>query len=323
MDCLWYALLSAIVYAVVVLLGDLECLEGTFLDSLSYYLTFGIFFVFEGCLQICCGKRASKSVLLGLQSFCNSPRNPVGQLVFVGIYGACAMGVVNQLFPQVSTLHKVLGSSWLVAILLLYVIVCQSDPGRVVDSNQVDLIRLFPPDGLLRVEKFCDTCMNLRPARGKHHDGHCIALYDHYCVWVKNSIGFFNMRYFLLFLILTSLACAHGAIVGTYLVYSDMTSRGWSVGSYDYEILFRILANEYGPMSALISFLSICSFVLFVFFLSQTWQTLEGITTYESIKIRSMDPAVRIQYRKGLDTKYLWLILRPHYHLKQIRHKSE
>ena len=316
MDCFWFCSISAIVYAVVVLLGDFECLEGTVFDSLSYYQTFGLFSLFESCLRACLGKRTSDSVLSGVQSVCNSPRNPIGQLVFVGIYGGCAMGVVNQIFPNVGTLHKAVGSLWFSAILLLYVIVCQSDPGRVVDSNQVELIRLFAPDGVLRVEKFCDTCMKVRPARGKHHDGHCIAMYDHYCVWVKNSIGFFNMRYFLLFLILTSLACAHGAIVGSYLVYSDMISKNWNIWSYRYEIIFRILANEYGPISALISFLSICSLVLFLFFLSQMWQTLEGITTYESMKIRSMDQATQDHYRKGLSTKNLWLVLWPHYYLQ-------
>lgn len=323
MDFLWYCLISAIVYAVVVLLGDFECLEGTVFDRLSHYLTFGVFYLFEAFLRACCGRKASESVLSGLQSFFNSPRNPIGQLVFIGIYGGCVMGVVNQIFPKVHALHKAVGSLWFIAILLLYAIVCQSDPGKVVDSNQVEMIRLFPPDGVLHVEKLCDTCMKLRPARGKHHDKHCIALYDHYCVWVKNSIGLFNMRYFLLFLILTSLACAHGAIVGSYLVHSDMMSRSWNIGSYRYEIILRILANEYGPISALISFLSICSLVLFLFFLSQVWQILKGITTYESMKIRLMNQAGRSQYRKDLSKKHLWLVLWPHYYLEQMRQKNE
>lgn len=287
------------------------------MDFASYYLTFGVFYIAKRCLQICFGDRASESLLSGLQSSCNSPRNPVGQLVFVAIFGACTLGVVNQIFPSIGVVNKAIGILWIAAILLLYSIVCQSDPGIVVESNQVDLIRLFPPDGVLRVEKFCDTCMKVRPAQGKHHHGHCIALYDHYCVWVKNSIGLFNMRYFLLFLLVTSLACFHGAIVGAYLIYSDMVSRGWNVGSYGYTILFRILANKYGPMSALISFLSVCSLVLLVFLLSQIWQILEGSTTYEAIKMRSLDPTVRRRYRKGLSMKHVWLVLRPHYHLTE------
>ena len=317
MGCLWYCLLSSIVYAVVVLLSDFECLEGTLVDTIGYYLTFGPLLVTESLLSICCGKKVTESLLSWLQASCNSPRNPVGQLVFVSIYGGCALGVVNQIFPELSDLHKAVGSFWFVAVLLLYIIVCKSDPGIVVDSNQVDFIRLFPPDGELRVEKFCDTCMKVRPAQGKHHDGHCIALYDHYCIWVKNSIGFFNMRYFLLFLMVTSLACAHGAVVGTYLVYADMISRGWHVGSYDFQILFRIVANEYGPIGALISFLFICSSVLFTFFLSQIWQILQGMTTYESIKIRSMEPSIRRKYQRGFRPRYLWMVLRPHYHLSQ------
>lgn len=289
------------------------------MDDISYYLTFGLFFVIETCLRRSFGERTTESVLLGLQSACSSPRNPLGQVVFLTIYGGCVYGVVNQIFPHTGVINRSVAVFWFAAIFLLYTIVCRSNPGRVDDTNQVLLIGLFRPDGVLRVEKFCDTCMRLRPAQGKHHDGHCIAYYDHHCIWVRNSIGFFNMRYFLLFLTVTSLACAHGAMVGIFLVYVDMISRGWDVSTYTYRLVFRILANEYAALSALIAFLSICSSVLFLFLISQVWQIMQGITTYESIKMRAMDPSVRRRYRNGLQAAHLWFVLRPYYHLEQKR----
>jgi hypothetical protein len=169
----------------------------------------------------------------------------------------------------------------------------------------------------------------MRAPRAKHHHGHCIAMFDHYCVWVGNSIGLFNMRYFVLFLFVTSLACLHGASVGVTLMYCDLKERGyWERifrGSHTWPLLllFRLAANQYNLLSGLVAFLSICAVALLMFLCLHMYQIMKGITTYEATKLRSMDQSVAAMYLGSkLDPRRILLALRPMHYLDSISQRK-
>eukprot|EP00736_Rhodelphis_marinus_P000001 Rmarinus@m.13439 len=50
----------------------------------------------------------------------------------------------------------------------------------------------------------CSSCGILRPSRSKHCDvcGHCVMRMDHHCVWIRNCVGAYNRRSFVVFLFL-------------------------------------------------------------------------------------------------------------------------
>jgi len=292
--------LVLLIWATLVFVGDLECVEGSLLDDLSYCLTYGVATIVERALPA------------RLHGSCGVPceSSAAGVVMFAVLYAGSGVGVFVQMLDKVSRAEQALAVGYLLAVLASFMAACRSDPGIVTPANAMQMIQLFPADGILRTEKACETCLLMRPAQAKHHGGHCVAYFDHYCVWMRNVIGLFNMRYFLLFLLVTSTACAHGAFVGARLLYREIFFvRGWRPSC---RVLLRILANRYQVLTALMAFLIVASVALFAFFAMHLVQVLRGVTSYECIKLRRLDKKTRAAYLgRGMSLDVLRIILRP------------
>lgn len=59
--------------------------------------------------------------------------------------------------------------------------------------------------------RYCHTCKCIKPPRAHHCSvlGRCVLNMDHYCPWMSNTVGYYNYRYFVLFLVYLSLACIY------------------------------------------------------------------------------------------------------------------
>lgn len=310
-----------LIWATLVFVGDLECLEGTVLDDVSYCLTYGVASLAESI-----AKRALPGRFHGSCGRCEvREASAVGVVIFALLYMGSVVGVsvlMLDSLDKVSRAERALAVGYMLAVLASFTAACRSDPGIVTPANATQMIQLFPADGILRTEKACETCLLMRPARAKHHGGHCIAYFDHYCVWMGNVIGLFNMRYFLLFLLVTSAACAHGAIVGVRLLHRDIyVVRGWRPS---FRVLLRILANRHQLLTALVAFLIVASVALFAFFATHLVQVLRGVTSYECIKLRGLDKKTRAAYRsRGMRLEMLRIILRPRTSLSNANKQSK
>lgn len=85
-----------------------------------------------------------------------------------------------------------------------FVLATFSDPGVISKQNHAQILAQFPFDNLLFLEDTeCSTCKFSKPARSKHDrfTNRCVAKFDHYCLWINNTVGLYNYRWFLFFLL--------------------------------------------------------------------------------------------------------------------------
>ena len=326
-----FLLLATILYGAIVLIGDLECMEDTILDVWSFNLTYGLWEVTKKLLVCLLGEFAVNKLI----RFCDGTYNRVGQIVFVTIFLGCTSEIAFEVFPRLDVceapwLHKVFAFVWPTLMMALYVMVSKGDPGVVTNENRDALRCLFPPDDDFFVEKYCDTCQGVRPARAKHCNlnQRCIALFDHNCIWVSNSIGLYNTNVFLAFLAVSSIACIHGFYICARIIYIlglrqwklIFASCGCTLCTCSTRLAFRTVANEYRTLACLGCFFFICGLTITGFFVSQVKIVCSGFTTYESIKLRARSR----EERKTLTSRasgYFHLVLLPRYHLRKYHEK--
>eukprot|EP00438_Fugacium_kawagutii_P031017 Skav224090 [mRNA] locus=scaffold942:520911:521657:- [translate_table: standard] len=81
-------------------------------------------------------------------------------------------------------------------------------PGGVPDAFQVEAFHTYETKktGEVRV---CKWCKKLKPDRTHHCSvcKMCVLKMDHHCPWVRNCIGFYNYKFFLLLIIYASALC--------------------------------------------------------------------------------------------------------------------
>lgn len=95
------------------------------------------------------------------------------------------------------------------------------DPGKILGEKVsiVDGRKIYQFSYQLSVApyvsyKYCHVCKCIKPPRAHHCSvsGRCIYNMDHYCPWMTNCVGYYNYRYFVLFLLYLFIACTYALI---------------------------------------------------------------------------------------------------------------
>jgi len=142
--------------------------------------------------------------------------NPIFQVVFVTLVLAGLAIFHHFCWHRIDAGDKVGAIAVVSSSLLSFAWACLSNPGRITRNTALAWTSLYPFDNRLHMTRTtpCKECGFVRPARAKHQYGACIAKFDHYCPWLNNSVGAYNHRFFVAFLLATALMCLYC----TYLV---------------------------------------------------------------------------------------------------------
>ncbi|XP_050314522.1 palmitoyltransferase ZDHHC16B isoform X2 [Anthonomus grandis grandis] len=101
----------------------------------------------------------------------------------------------------------------LLNIIFNYVMACKVSPG-------------YPPEGKIFTEavSICKKCIAPKPPRTHHCSvcNRCILKMDHHCPWINNCVGFYNHRYFYMYMIYTVVGVFFVILAGWEIAYNEL-----------------------------------------------------------------------------------------------------
>eukprot|EP00743_Colponemidia_sp_Colp-15_P007332 GILK01007917.1.p1 GENE.GILK01007917.1~~GILK01007917.1.p1 ORF type:complete len:293 (-),score=-7.03 GILK01007917.1:150-1028(-) len=153
---------------------------------------------------------------VGSELFDGSMRaaGPLLILLAIGLISLVAYGFFTLILPAMVEPSSFLGILMalvacflLVNILFNYIMCVITSPGHPPDVGNTDEAERT---------KYCKKCNKFKPERAHHCHvcKKCVLRMDHHCPWVNNCVGFYNYRYFWLFLMYLWAGCLYVTLVG-------------------------------------------------------------------------------------------------------------
>ncbi|KAG6421084.1 hypothetical protein SASPL_117633 [Salvia splendens] len=258
------------------LCGQWPIFQGTFIQRIHFFLTFGAYDYFRRFVLFSCGSRGVDA-LHSLEYYsCDRP-NPIIQVPFLfNLYTSfLAVGVG----------------------IILFLLTSFSDPGVVNSSNVSQYLSAYPYDNIIFTEKECDTCKIPKPARSKHCSicDRCVARFDHHCAWMNNCIGERNTRYFMAFILWHFLICVYGIAALALILAGRLKDMQvvhiltvyYDIGNSYRELtplVLQWLLNSHNTQILVMVFLAVITMLLAGFFTYHAKLCLTNTTTNESFK---------------------------------------
>ncbi|CAN1761107.1 Probable protein S-acyltransferase 17 [Linum perenne] len=283
------------------LCGQWPIFQGTFIQRIHHFLTFGAYDYFQRFVAAVFGSKGT-DFLLSLEYFCCDRPNPILQILYVAIVGGIYFLIANSCFVYIpgyylSGVHRYISFMAVGVGVLFFVLTSFSDPGTVKPENVLQYLNAYPYDNILFKEKECSTCKIPKPARSKHCSicNRCVARFDHHCGWMNNCIGERNTRYFLGFLLWHFLLCVYGSVaIGLVLAgrlkelrIVDILTVHCSFDLILTKVIFRLvqwLLSSYNTQILLMVFLGVVSLLLAGFFGYHVNLCITNTTTNETFK---------------------------------------
>lgn len=300
----WLLICHGLVTLTVVisfLCGQWPIFQGTPIERLHHFITFGAYDYFLRFVGFVFGDKA-RSLVLSIERCCCDRPNPVMQVIYLAIIGATYYYIVKSSFRYIpgyylGEVHKYTSLLAVGIGIVLFLLTSFSDPGTVKAGNVSEYLLAYPYDNIIYTEKECSTCKIPKPARSKHCSicNRCVARFDHHCGWMNNCIGERNTRYFLAFLLWHCLLCIYGAIALALIIAGRLKElRVVYILTVYYGVgnSFRSLAphvaqwllSSYNTQLLLMVFLVIVSLLLAGFFGYHANLCLTNTTTNETFK---------------------------------------
>lgn len=293
--------LATLLVVVSFLCGQWPIFQGTFIERIHYFITFGAYDYFLRFVGVVFGSKGT-NVILSVENFCCDRPNPILQVVYLAIIGATYYFIVQSTFSYIpgyyiSGVHRYTSLLAVGVGVVLFLLTSFSDPGTVKAENVAKYLSAYPYDNIIYSEKECSTCRIPKPARSKHCSicDRCVARFDHHCGWMNNCIGERNTRFFMAFLLWHFLLCIYGTVaIGLVLagrlkelkvihiltVYYGIENSFASLAPH----VVQWLLGSYNTQLLLMVFLAIVSLLLAGFFSYHANLCFTNTTTNETFK---------------------------------------
>ncbi|CBI34316.3 hypothetical protein AAG906_012958 [Vitis piasezkii] len=293
--------LATLLVVVSFLCGQWPIFQGTFIERIHYFITFGAYDYFLRFVGVVFGSKGT-NVILSVENFCCDRPNPILQVVYLAIIGATYYFIVQSTFSYIpgyyiSGVHRYTSLLAVGVGVVLFLLTSFSDPGTVKAENVSKYLSAYPYDNIIYSEKECSTCRIPKPARSKHCSicDRCVARFDHHCGWMNNCIGERNTRFFMAFLLWHFLLCIYGTVaIGLVLagrlkelkvihiltVYYGIENSFASLAPH----VVQWLLGSYNTQLLLMVFLAIVSLLLAGFFSYHANLCFTNTTTNETFK---------------------------------------
>jgi len=131
----------------------------------------------------------------------------------------------------------------------------------------------------------CSTCKILRPHLSSHcrYCDNCVEGFDHHCNWIGNCVGQRNHRYFVGFILTTTVCCFY--LCGSAILFLASKATLSSISGTVQEVFAFILAISLG--------------ILFCFMLNVTLWHLELVMCGQTLKMRDRNGVKRTGCKKA------------------------
>ncbi|XP_057439431.1 probable protein S-acyltransferase 17 isoform X2 [Lotus japonicus] len=304
MGAVWLLACHGLVTALVVvsfLCGRWPIFDGTFIQRIHYFLTFGAYDYFLRFVGAVFGSKCADAVL-SVEFYCCDRPNPLLQIIYLVIISFTYYFTAKSSFTYIpgyylSGIHRYISLLAAAVGIVLFLLTSFSDPGIVKAENVSQYLSAYPYDNIIYSEKECSTCKIPKPARSKHCSicNRCVARFDHHCGWMNNCIGERNTRYFMAFLLWHFLLCLYGTVaIGLVLAGRLKELRVVYILTVYYGVensfmdlaphVVQWLLASYNTQILLIVFLAIITMLLAGFFGYHTKLCLSNTTTNETFK---------------------------------------
>ncbi|CAI0383685.1 unnamed protein product [Linum tenue] len=143
------------------LCGQWPIFQGTFIERIHYFLTFGAYDYFQRLVGAVFGSKGT-NFILSIEYFCCDRPNPILQILYVAIIGGIYYMIANSCFSYMpgyylSGAHRYISLMGVVVGILFFILTSFSDPGIVKPENVLQYLNAYPYDEVLYKEKECTT----------------------------------------------------------------------------------------------------------------------------------------------------------------------
>ncbi|ODV62420.1 DHHC family palmitoyltransferase [Ascoidea rubescens DSM 1968] len=249
---------------------------------------------------------------------------------FVGLFSGCCAMFFGGVYPSLGCSHSVVLNAVLSVVLtnncLLFLVLCAKSPSCPLHQQRHHRAyqALFPPNELIYFRQhyhdptlaLCSKCLLPTLPRMLHckHCDRCVLDFDHHCYWINNCVGYYNYKYFLVFILnLAAILCL--SVYFNFLFLRQAYSANSAAYAHvahsplNYKLLvFLVVSNKQNEVAGIL--LIVCFFLawfLFIFLYQMLNNIYLGINASEYKKwanVQSLVQAHLLYYNSENNTYY-------------------